>query len=124
MLEHAYEAQSAWIAGLSDAERNMLGTPEHWSAKDILAHVVFWQQVAVERLAAAQRGEEPRTFGDFQPVNERVFEERRGQPWEQVLADAQRTHAALAEQVRSTDAQMLTDPQPFAWANGKALPAR
>ena len=121
LLERAYQAQSAWITGLSDAERNMLGTPEQWSAKDMLAHVVFWQQTAVERLAAARRGEEPRTYGDFQPVNERIFEERRGQSWEQVLADAERTHAALKEQVRSMDAQMLTDPQRFAWTNGQAL---
>ena len=84
LLERANEAQNAWLSGLSDADRNTLGTPEQWSAKDILAHVTFWQEVTAERLAAAARGEEPRTFGDFQPINERTFEERRGQSWEQV----------------------------------------
>lgn len=123
LLERAYETQSAWIRGLSDAERNAIGTPEQWSAKDMLAHITFWQQVTVERLAAARRGEEPRAFGDFQPVNERIFEERRTQPWEQVLAGAERTYAALTEQVRAIDEQMLTDPQRFAWTRGQALSA-
>jgi tetratricopeptide (TPR) repeat protein len=121
LLKRAYEAQSAWITGLSDAERNTIGTPEQWSAKDMLAHVTFWQQVTAERLAAARRGEEPRTFGDFQPINERIFEERRGHTWEQVLADAERTYATLTEHVRSIDAQALIDPQRFAWMNGQAL---
>lgn len=123
LLKRAYEAQGVWITGLSDAERNAIGTPEQWSVKDMLAHITFWQQVAAERLAATRRGEQPATFGDFQPVNERIFEERRGQSWEQVLADAEQTHAALTEHVRSFDAQALTDPQRFAWTNGQALSA-
>jgi tetratricopeptide (TPR) repeat protein len=121
LLKNAYEAQGAWIAGLSDAERNSIGTPEQWSAKDMLAHITFWQEVTAERLAAAQRGGEPPTFGDFQPINERIFEERRGHSWEQVLADAERTYATLTGQVRSIDAQALLDPQRFAWTNGQAL---
>jgi tetratricopeptide (TPR) repeat protein len=123
LLKRAYEAQSAWITSLSDAERNTIGTPDQWAAKDILAHVTFWQQVTADRLAAARRGEEPRTYGDFQPVNERIFEERRTQSWEQVLAEAERTYAALTEQVRAIDTQVLTDPQRFAWTNGRALSA-
>jgi tetratricopeptide (TPR) repeat protein len=123
LLERAYESQNAWIAGLSDAERNMLGTPEQWSAKDMLAHVTFWQEVTAERLAAARRDEQPHALGDFQPVNERVFEERRGQSWEQALAGAQRAHAALTEHVRSIDAQLLTDRQRFAWTSGQPLVA-
>jgi len=123
LLERAYEAQRAWIAALSDAERNTIGTPEQWSAKDILAHITFWQQVTLERLEAARNGNEPRTYGDFQPLNERVFEERHGQPWEQGLADAERVYAALTEHVRAIDEQALTDPQRFAWANGRALSA-
>jgi hypothetical protein len=121
LLESASSAQNAWIGELSAAERAAAGTPEQWSAKDMLAHVVFWQQVTIDRLAAAQRGEEPPMFGDFQPVNERVFEERRELPWEQVLADAERAYATLTEHVRAMDAQVLTDPQRFAWTKGQAL---
>ncbi len=121
LLKRAHEAQRAWITQLSEAERNTIGTPEQWAAKDILAHVTFWQQVTAERLAAAQNGQEPHMFGDFQPVNERVFEERRGYSWEQVLADTERVHATLTEYVRAIDAQVLIDSQLFAWMNGRAL---
>lgn len=123
LLERANAAQRAWIAGLGDAEQNTAGTAEEWSAKDILAHITFWEQVTCERLAAARSGAEPRDLGDFQPINERIFEERRAQPWEQVRADSEQTYAALTEQVRAIDEQTLTDPQRFAWANGRALTA-
>ena len=123
LLEQAHQAQQDWIAELSPAEREAIGTPEQWSPKDVLAHTTFWEQVTVERLAAAQRGTEPTKYGDFQPINERIFEERREQVWQQVLDDAQQTYTVLIEQVRGLDDQALTDPQRFAWNNGRALAA-
>ena len=121
LLERAHQAQQEWIADLSPAERETIGTPEEWSPKDMLAHTTFWQQVTVERLAAAQRGTEPPKYDDFQTVNEQIFEERREHTWQQVVDDAQHTYAALIEQVRNLDEQALTDPQRFAWNNGRAL---
>ena len=65
----------------------------------------------------------PRTLGDFQPINEQIFEERREHSWQQVLDDAEHTYAALTEHVRAIDAQALLDPQRFAWNNGQTLAA-
>ncbi len=121
LVERANQAQRAWLADLTDAERNAAGTPEQWSPKDILAHMTFWQQVTTERLAAVQRGEQPQTFEDFQPVNERIFEERRNQPWELVLGSSEQVYALLAEQVRAFDDQALSDPNRFAWLGGRTL---
>jgi tetratricopeptide (TPR) repeat protein len=123
LLERAHQAQQAWVAGLSDAGRNAIGTPEQWSAKDDLAHVTFWQEVTVERLAVALRGEEPRMFDDFQPVNEQTFEERHTRSWEQVQSDAEQAYSTIIERVRSIDEQILTDPQRFAWLKGRPLVA-
>lgn len=121
LIERARTAQRAWIADLSDAERDTPGSPEQWSAKDVLAHITFWQEVACARLAAARDGSAPPTFGDFQLVNERIFEERRARPWAQTIGDAEQANATLAEHVRALDAEALTNPQQFAWANGRAL---
>ncbi|HNP72770.1 MAG TPA: DinB family protein [Kouleothrix sp.] len=121
MLARAYAVQQQWIAGLSDADRDTPGTAERWSVKDTLAHITFWQQASIERLEAARDGRDPTMYGDFQPVNERVFEERRALPWAQVLADAEQAHTGLRNALHTLDAQQLTDPERFAWAQGQAL---
>ena len=100
LIDRAYAAQNEWIASLSDAERELVGTPERWSAKDMLAHVTFWQQVMIDRLNMVKRGETPTLFGDFQPVNERIFAERNALPWQQVLSEA----AAAYEAASGTEA--------------------
>jgi tetratricopeptide (TPR) repeat protein len=123
LLDSAHSAQREWVEELSDAQRNVVGTAEEWSVKDMLAHVTFWQQESAERLAAVRGGREPQLLGDFQQVNERVFEERRAQPWGQVLETAEQTHAALVEHVAALDDQSLTDPQRFAWTRGQPLTA-
>ncbi len=35
-LRRGYQRRRDWVAGLSDAERNEVGTPERWSAKDYI----------------------------------------------------------------------------------------
>src|SRR5581483_11231494 len=97
LVQSANAAQRAWLADLTDAERNAVGTPEQWSPKDILAHIVFWEQVSAERLEATRRGEQPQTFEDFQIVNERIFEERRNQPWELLIGASEQVYAILAD---------------------------
>ncbi|KPV49621.1 hypothetical protein SE17_31580 [Kouleothrix aurantiaca] len=121
LVDRAYAAQNAWIASLSDAERELVGTPERWSAKDMLAHVTFWQQVMIDRLNMVGRGETPTLFGDFQPVNERVFAERNALPWQQVLDEAAAAYAAASEHVRTFDTATLTERDRFAWNHNEPL---
>jgi tetratricopeptide (TPR) repeat protein len=121
LLASAQVAQREWVDGLGDAQRAAVGTPEAWSPKDMLAHITFWQQLTAERIAQARSGGEPQTSEDFQSVNERVFEERHAQPWDQVLGASEQVYAALADHVRALDEQALTDPKRFAWTRGQPL---
>src|SRR5690349_38854 len=41
LIEVAHQRQLAQIAALSEAERDDVGTPERWSAKDHLAHTMY-----------------------------------------------------------------------------------
>ncbi len=73
LLDLARERQLAQVAGLSPSERDATGTLERWTAKDHLAHTIFWKEYMSERLAAAERGETPVLIPDFQPINEANF---------------------------------------------------
>jgi tetratricopeptide (TPR) repeat protein len=123
LLSRAREAQAAWAAGLPDAERAAVGTPERWTPKDELAHMTFWQQITAERLAVARAGGQPTDTSDFQALNDRTFAEQRDTPWAQVLASAEQAYATLAERVRALDGALLTDSGRFEWTRGQPLTA-
>jgi hypothetical protein len=49
LLHQARQAELAWMSTLS--------TAEHWSAKDLLAHIAAWKRRNAENLARTKRGE-------------------------------------------------------------------
>ncbi len=122
LIDMAHERQLAQIDALSAAERAESGAPERWSAKDHLAHTMFWKQRLAERLAAAARGETA-TFGDgdVQSINEANFEAHRHRPWADVLADDARIHAKLLASLDALAEDDLIDPARFPWNNGNPL---
>ncbi len=122
LIELAHERQMAQVAALSDAERAEMGTPERWSAKDHLAHTMYWKQRLAERLAAAARGETPAASADdFQPINEANFETHRDRAWAEILADDARIHADLLARLDALSEEELLDPTRFAWTTGEPL---
>ena len=124
LLEQAREEREAWVESIPAAQRQATGTPEQWSLKDDLAHMAFWEGRTAERIAAHRRGDAPTEGGpDFQEVNERVFEERRGWSWERVLDDATRTHARLIDHVRALDDTALTQARQSAGGGERAIAA-
>ncbi len=121
LIDMTHERQLAQIAALSDAERDEIGTLERWSAKDHLAHTMYWKQRLAERLAAAAHGETPAEDGDVQSTNEANFEAHRNRPWADVLADDARIHAQLLANLAALSEEDLVDPARFAWKNGEPL---
>jgi tetratricopeptide (TPR) repeat protein len=115
LLERARAERQAWVESLSAGDRAASGTPESWSAKDDLAHIAFWARRSAERVGALSRGEEPDSdLGDFQLVNERVFEERRGWTWEQVQAELDDAHDKVIDHIRALDDSALSETRKLA----------
>jgi tetratricopeptide (TPR) repeat protein len=111
----------AFVAALSEAERHAIGTPERWSAKDLIAHVAAWKQRAALMLAMARRGEVPPAFDDEDEFNARTFEENCQRAWDDVLTAAKRAVVELIAQVEPLTEADLVDPQRFPWRNGNPL---
>lgn len=100
-LLHATQTeQQTLIAELSDTERAAIGTSNHWSLKDHVAHITFWQQRLSLRLAALIRNETPPRFDDFESLNAQVFEEQHERPWSDILLEAERAHTELLTQTQ------------------------
>lgn len=121
LLRRGRADEVAFVASLTDAEREKKGTLDHWSAKDHVAHLAFWRNILVERLKAAQRGETPNNYDNFLEVNDHIFEENRYQRWEQVLAASSSAFNDLVSKVAEMREEELTDPSRYPWLEGAPL---
>jgi hypothetical protein len=59
-----------FVAGLTEAERQETGTLALWNAKDMLAHITFWNENWLRQLEAAERSEPQPDFTNFNEQND------------------------------------------------------
>jgi len=110
-LDHSAEAERAFVAGLSAEQRSTEGTYEHWSAKDILAHVAYWEGHLAERLAALARGAAPPASpGHYEAANAACFARHSHSSWDEVLALASQARTQLLDALSSLDERKLSAP--------------
>jgi hypothetical protein len=125
-MQRGYAALEAVLTPLDQDQVTTAGVNGDWSIKDILAHIVTWQQVLVDRLQAATRGEKPATLLDgteeeVDRLNAQFYEESKGRPFAQVLADFRTSYWQIVEIVQTISDEELTDPHRFAWMGGEPL---
>lgn len=101
ILTKLEEELSRWqelLASLNDERIASSHLPNGWSIKDVMAHLMAWQQITIARLDAAQRNEEPvlpAWLAEEDPesdeavdkFNARIYEIYRGEPWLRVHQD-------------------------------------
>jgi tetratricopeptide (TPR) repeat protein len=121
LLQRAHEEEWTFFASLSDDERSAIGTPEHWSVKDVAAHLAEWKARTGQRLVAARRGEAPPTYDDVDEANAKIFEQYRNQSWTDVLKALERANSELVELTRAMPEGDLVDAERFPWQDGRPL---
>ena len=61
-LDTAWKAFKESYAGLSDAQLTEPGVTGHWSVKDIIAHVTWWEEEALQHLPLIPTGGRPSRY--------------------------------------------------------------
>lgn len=106
--------------------------PSPWSIKNIIAHLMVWQQRTIARVAAADEDREPElpvwipgldpdTEGGADLVNAWIYEKYRDQAWPEVRQnwkDGFQRFLELAERISERD---LLDGGRYPWLNGFSL---
>jgi tetratricopeptide (TPR) repeat protein len=122
LIEQAQAEQHSFRDGLSQAQRSAMGTPDHWSAKDVTAHIIFWNDRLAADMEAATRDVAPAERAeDFNEANRRVFETHRDWPWENLLEFEQKASARLVAALDGLSEDVLDDPKRFDWTEGRPL---
>jgi len=113
IIERGKDAERTFIANLTDEQRSTVGTYEKWCAKDVLAHLTYWQDQRATRLVALASGEGlPALPPSYEQANAECFERYCNSSWDEVQAYAEQTHAKLANAIRSLDVDVLAGPSP------------
>jgi hypothetical protein len=111
ILAYSNETERAFVAGLSDEERAEVGTYEHWSASDVLAHASYWKGQRAAILTALAEGTElPELEPHLEQANRACFDQYCNCSWDEVQAYAEEAHAKLVDAVSKLSEDQLSAP--------------
>ncbi|HEX6121710.1 MAG TPA: rhodanese-like domain-containing protein [Ktedonobacterales bacterium] len=111
LLALAWRTEQELLAEVSDDERATTGTLEHWSPRDLVAHIASWRRLQTEKLAAATRGEPLPVWREdavINRLNAETYAANQHRPWADVYAESARIYDALVAQIASMPQEMLT----------------
>lgn len=97
-------------------------TPGGWSVKDILAHLIGWQQMIVSFHVAEARGEVPEvpghglTWRETPKLNEMIYREHRDRPLEKILKEFKRSHREMLQIMENVPDEDFVTVGRFQWA--------
>ncbi len=120
-LQRAYQEQVAFIDTLPEAERTASGTPDHWAAKDVVAHHVEWSIRLMDRLDLLSRGEPLPTYQADDHENAGIFAAYQGVSWDELRRLAQETRTRVIQYVWTAADDDLADAELSPWKDGRPL---
>ena len=109
------------IEQLSVAERTEKGSFNHWSAKDVVAHISAWKQQAALTLDAAARGKRQFGIDNVDTFNARIFEEQHTRQWSDVTHDMKRIYEQFVARLENCAEADLIDSRRFVWRDNEPL---
>lgn len=109
------------LAGLSEEQMTTAGVIGKWSVKDIMAHLVDWEQRFLAWYEAGLRGEIPDIpapgigWGELDVLNQQIYEKHRSRGLEDVQRDFQVSYRQVLTRVQAlTEEEMFTVGR-YAW---------
>jgi len=115
------------LAALTDEDMLLPGTVGETSFKDMLAHLAHWESLMPGWVAAARRGEDFQTpaadltWNQVHVFNQRIYEQHRDQPLEDVRKDFHSEHEAFMDMVEAMPEEEMLERGRYSFTGGSAL---
>jgi len=110
------------LAALSPRQMTKAGvTSAGWSVKDVLAHIVEWQEMNLKWYAAGLRGEKPAmpapgfTLRELPRLNEMIYRKHRRRSLRAVMGDYSSYHKRVVELIGALSDADLVALGRFSW---------
>lgn len=114
------------LGELSKAQMEIPGACENWSVKDILSHLVDWEQRCLRWYMAGLLGEVPKTpdkvynWHQLPALNQTIYEKHKDKSLEQVHQEYDSSFKEFMAEIEKMSEEALFLPQYFEWT-GKGL---
>jgi hypothetical protein len=112
------------MAQFSDEQMLQPVLPGGWTPKDALAHMAWWARRGYIVINAVVDGLEPEYSldeSDVDNVNRNTYETNRLRPLDEVQREEAEAYCTLLALAESLPDEVLSDPNKFAWTQGKPL---
>lgn len=114
------------LAALNKKQMTTRGvTVTGWAVKDVLTHLIAWEQMGLSWYKAGLRGETPAlpapgmTWRDLPKLNDQIFKKNRRRPLDDVLAEFQSSHRQVLKAVKAMPEADLVELGRYAWTGQK-----
>jgi hypothetical protein len=116
-------ALEATLENISPVAMLQPGVIDNWTVKDILAHIVDWEQRMVRWVEITLRGEMPEEFSpgmtwtdeDVDKLNQESYLAQRDKTLDVVLAEFRDSYALALEMAKKPSKEQLLDPNYYDW---------
>ncbi len=121
LAQRSYAEIRRFAEKMSQAEKQKIGSVDHWSARDVIAHLVEEKKRIADRLAAVRFGEKIEVSPDFESVNRDTWEAYRDYTFDQILQVLDEKQEALLVHLESIVEGDFLENGRFEWLNGRPL---
>jgi len=115
------------ISKLSNEQMEMPGACELWSAKDILSHLVDWEQRGLRWYRAGLRGEVPRTpdenynWRQLPALNHEIYLKYKDLSLTEVKKNFEESFAEMMDSIDGMSEEELFTPKYYEWTGNSLL---
>ena len=120
------EALEATLARLDSAGMTAPTLESGWSVKDILAHIVDWEQRMLGWIDESLDGDGPDLSSDWSDeilnaLNQEIYESNKDRTLEDVLEEFQLSYLQSWKAVERLTGEDLFEPDRFRWREGRPM---
>jgi uncharacterized protein (TIGR03083 family) len=127
--QQEHTALEELLATLTPEQMTQPGTVGDWSVKDVLAHLIEWEQMVLGWYKAGRRGRTPAipadgfNWGQLPALNQIIYEKHRDRPREDVLKQFKTSYRSVLKAVQSMSEEELFTRGQYAWTRTSTLAA-
>lgn len=132
MLRDEFNRWEELLNSLSEEQIISPHLPSGWCIRDVIAHLMAWQQISIARLRAARYNREPaypdwlggldpESEKDREQFNDRIFKAHHRRPWAHVHQDWRDGFLSFLRLGEDISEDNLLDTEKYPWLKGYSL---
>lgn len=110
ILEASKQADRQFLESLSANDRNAVGSYQNWTAKDLFAHVHFWQRYEADKILEWMETGSATPGPQFEQSNLEAYDRFKDMSWEDLFNFSDRTMEKIQDILERMSEEILLGP--------------